>query len=521
MSTFRFKCPHCNQKLEAEDAMFGSVNVCPNCNEEFQVPDSRLSPGVEIGEYILRECIGSGGMGEVWLAEQQSMGRDVALKIMRAELSQNPDFKKRFQKEIKSSGKMMHTNIVTAFQSGCDNGIYYMAMEYVNGETLEQHLRKGPMTEAEALKVTASVAKALKFAWDKFKIVHRDIKPSNIIISKDGVVKLLDLGISRTFVPGNQMTTLTGAGLLIGTPHYMSPEQAENKPDIDCRADIYTLGIVFCEMLTGRPPFDAPASVEIIAQHIFAPRPDLRLSGASGDASKLAGKMLAVNRNERFADWDEVLTAIKNPKSIKGPALRKRLVPRAVAVLFGCFVALLIFVVAMHLRSTEKQGNEHNNGQPPQRQRFQPPPEGEMRRGMYPPPPRNGEGFRQPQNGRNSEHGDLSGEKEEYRWVRDILVLDDKQLSEVKDVVIKIRLDFQEAKAKFTESDDNNPRILKKQFQQIRNNYMQDFKKILSDEQFRKLKRYEPMILNRLGIERPPKPNGNSPQRNLRNMDGN
>ncbi|QSH41393.1 serine/threonine-protein kinase [Lentisphaerota bacterium ZTH] len=507
MSTFRFKCPHCSQKLEAEDTMFGSLNVCPECNKEFQVPDSRLSAGVEIGDYILRKRIGSGGMGEVWLAEQQSMGRDVALKVMRSELSKNPEFVRRFQKEIFSSGKMLHNNIVTAFHSGCENGVFFMAMEYVKGETLEQRLQRSALPEAEALKVVTSVAKALKFAWDNFKIIHRDIKPSNIMLSEDGAVKLLDLGISRSFAPGNQMTTLTGVGLLIGTPHYMSPEQAENKPDIDCRADIYTLGIVLCEMLTGKPPFDAPASVEIIAQHIFAPRPDLRLAGASGNVSKLAAKMLAVNRKERFADWDEVLNAIRCPDSIKGAVLHRRLLPKALTLLAGCFIVLLIGLVAMHLHSSEKK---RNSGNRPPGDNFQGPPEGGRQPGRFPPPPREDQQFNRHPNGDDGDRQRNPGRRDSM-WLKDMLVLNDKQLEAVKNVTGKARLDIQEARVKFTESGSTDTAIIKQQTKKIKKKLTQDLKKILNDEQFKKFERYRPMIFTRLNIQPPPEFKGKRP----------
>ncbi|MFA7231602.1 MAG: protein kinase [Victivallaceae bacterium] len=312
MNSLKFKCPHCSQKLEAEATMFGEHNSCPACGEKLQIPDSRLASGIQLDDFVLRERIGSGGMGEVWLAEQQSMGRQVALKIMRENLAETPLFQKRFLNEVKNSGSLMHPNIVTAFHAGCDSGIHYMAMEFIEGVTLQQRLLAGPVPEPEALQITLEVAVALDYAWRKFKIIHRDIKPANIMLTPDGAVKLLDMGIARTF--GNAQTNITTGTGIVGTPHYMSPEQAVNEPDIDCRCDIYALGIVLCEMLTGKPPFNAPATVEVIAQHIFAPRPDLHASaGISLSTSALVTRMLDQDRNKRFPDWQEVIQYIKFP----------------------------------------------------------------------------------------------------------------------------------------------------------------------------------------------------------------
>ena len=252
MNYLKFKCPHCGQKLEAAAEMFGNMNKCPVCRSELRVPDSRISSGIQLSNFVLQKRIGMGGMGEVWLAEQLPMGRLVALKIIKEKLNEDPSFLKRFAREIKNSGRLNHPNIATAYLAGSDNNIQYMAMEYIEGHTLDARIKIGPLSEEKALEIVNEIAHGLDYAWNSFKMIHRDIKPSNIIISNDGTVKLLDMGIARSLIETQLTTLATSTGEVMGTPHYMSPEQAQSQKDIDCRTDIYSLGIVLHEMLTGR-----------------------------------------------------------------------------------------------------------------------------------------------------------------------------------------------------------------------------------------------------------------------------
>lgn len=322
MNSLLFKCPHCAQELEAERAMFGKESVCPGCGGDLIVPDSRLVSGKKLDDFILRRRIGVGGMGEVWEATQASTNRLVAIKVMREEFVDTQKFKKRFLRELKSAKRLDHPNLVTAIAVGNDSGVHYMAMEFIDGETLEKHLMNGRLTEREALRVTQAIAQALDYTWNEFRLVHRDIKPSNIMITRDGTVKLLDMGVARTVSDGfstRETFLTTGINTLVGTPHYMSPDQAEKLEDIDCRSDIYSLGIVFCEMLTGKPPFDASNPMEVISMHIFAPRPDLRASaGVSAGVSRLIGDMLARDRSKRPLDWKEVLRRLRKLDAVEG-----------------------------------------------------------------------------------------------------------------------------------------------------------------------------------------------------------
>lgn len=360
-TTIKFQCPQCGQKLEADSDMFGNMNKCPVCHVDFKVPDSRLSTGIHIGNFILKKRIGMGGMGEVWLAEQQTMGRQVALKIVKEQFNDNPSFQKRFAREIQNSGKLNHPNIATAYFAGEDNNIQYMAMEYIDGHTLDSRIRLGPLSEEKALSIIKAVSTGLDYAWKNFKMIHRDIKPSNIMISDNDNVKILDMGIARSMQEVLSTTLATTTGEVMGTPHYMSPEQAQGQKDIDCRTDMYSLGIVLHEMLTGKLPFDAPSPVEVVAQHIFAPRPDLHVSHKISErTAAIARKMIESDREKRFTDFQELLAAISDP----GKTIQQQPTPQEPdrrpgwkTITAAAFLVLLAIILALPLITRQPRTN--------------------------------------------------------------------------------------------------------------------------------------------------------------------
>jgi serine/threonine protein kinase len=314
MTSIDFNCPNCGLELSADKTLSDSITLCPSCEQAIRVPLFNLNPGMTLGDFILLRKIGNGGMGEVWLAEQKSMCREIALKILSPELAKNEDFCKRFELEARNSGRLVHPNIVTAFYAGVDQGIHYLAMSYVEGCTLEEKLPDYPnriMPEAQLLAIIPEIAEALKYGWDKFKLIHRDIKPSNIMLCNDGSAKLLDMGISKSIMEGDSAVTRTG--LFVGTPYYISPEQAKNSSNLDCRADIYSLGTVIYHMLTGNVPYDATTPMGVVAMHLSEPLPDIRKLNpeASREIIALTRKMMHKNPESRFQTWDEVLIRVK------------------------------------------------------------------------------------------------------------------------------------------------------------------------------------------------------------------
>lgn len=322
MAGIVFKCPHCDHSVASDDNLCGEIAECPECKEEIVVPIPGLEKDNVYGDFKLMARLGSGASGEVWLAHQQSMDRKVALKVLCPKLSADKNFIDRFMKEAKNSAKLAHPNIVTAFYAGQDKGMYYLAISYVNGETIESKLERETIyEEKEALRIIRSIASALQYAWDEFQILHRDIKPANIIVNKKGVPMLLDLGISKSM---KEDSSLTMTGTVIGTPYYMSPEQAVADKDMDFRSDIYSLGTTLYHMLTGNVPYYATTAMAIIMKHIndkFEP-PRKHNPKISKPCSKLIEIMMAKKRGERQQSWNALLKDIdlvlegKNPSTL-------------------------------------------------------------------------------------------------------------------------------------------------------------------------------------------------------------
>ena len=220
------------------------------------------------GYKIVRE-IGRGGMATVYLAEQEKFERQIALKVMAASLSSDPSFKERFIREAKLVARLSHPHIVAVYDVGEHDGHVYMAMEYHTGGDLKAKLKSG-ITPLDVVKITCEMARALEFAHSK-GVIHRDIKPDNILFRNDGSAVLTDFGIAKQ---GDAQTQFTQMGMVAGTPKYMSPEQARGLP-LEAESDLYSLGIVFYEMLVGDVPFKAEDSIALAIKHIKDPLPPL------------------------------------------------------------------------------------------------------------------------------------------------------------------------------------------------------------------------------------------------------
>ncbi len=213
------------------------------------------------GRYQVLARLGKGGMGEVYQALQPGLGRLVAIKVLPPELQHDREFVERFNREAQALARLNHPNIVTVHEFGVEEGRYYFVMELVDGTNLRQLLRDGKLPPERALRIVPQVCDALEYAHEE-GVVHRDVKPENILVDRKGRVKIADFGIARVIAPAGSTQRLTSTGLILGTPHYMAPEQVEDPTKVDHRADIYSLGVVFYEMLTGQLPlgrFDAPS----------------------------------------------------------------------------------------------------------------------------------------------------------------------------------------------------------------------------------------------------------------------
>ncbi|HEX5124224.1 MAG TPA: protein kinase, partial [Rhodanobacteraceae bacterium] len=257
---------------------------------------------IEIRGYRLLRQLGRGGMATVYLAMQQSVDREVALKIMSPALLADPNFGERFLREAKIAAKLHHRHVVGIHDVGRDGDFHYMAMEYLGGGPV-LHKDGVPHEEAFALRVMREIATALDYAHKK-GFVHRDVKPDNILLRDDGSSALTDFGIARALDPAAKMTQ---TGAVVGTPHYMSPEQARGR-SIDGRSDLYSLGIVLYELLVGRVPYQAEDSLAVGIMHIQQPIPELPPSLAH--LQPLISRMLAKQPEDRFQDGLALAEAI-------------------------------------------------------------------------------------------------------------------------------------------------------------------------------------------------------------------
>ncbi len=227
--------------------------------------------GRQIGHYQVLSLLGAGGMGEVYLAEDTRLGRKIALKFLPREFTQDRERVRRFEREARAASALNHPNILTIFEIGEVEGAYFIATEFIDGQTLRERLAGSPIKVRELLDVAVQVASALSGAHE-VGIVHRDIKPENIMVRRDGYVKVLDFGlaklIERPSVKDRKVSTIgqldTDPGKVMGTARYMSPEQIMGRP-VDGRTDIFSLGVVLYEMAARREPFEGVTSAEVMA----------------------------------------------------------------------------------------------------------------------------------------------------------------------------------------------------------------------------------------------------------------
>ncbi len=244
-------CPSCQMKL-------GLSGNSATSEMQFMSPDE-LSQKFDDLDVI--ELIGAGGMGAVYKVKQKKLDRIVALKVVKADISDSAEFSQRFEREAKAMARLNHPNIVSIYDFGITDGLFYYVMEFVDGPDLGELAKSEDLTSMESLEIVTQVCKAMQYAHEN-GVVHRDIKPTNILLNSDGVVKIADFGLAKLCAPNDPTTHLTQTHQIFGTPRYMAPEQIEATREVDHRADIYSLGVVFYELLTGELPlgrFDPPS----------------------------------------------------------------------------------------------------------------------------------------------------------------------------------------------------------------------------------------------------------------------
>jgi len=231
-----------------------------------------LNRGTKLGSYEIQSPLGAGGMGEVYLATQNSLGRQIAIKVLASASASDPERLRRFEQEARAASALNHPNIISIYDVGRENATAYIAMEFVDGRTLRGLLESGPLTIKKTLQIAAQIADGLAKAHAA-GIVHRDLKPENIMVTHDGFVKILDFGLAKLMQrldtsPQNMTATVDSQpGAVLGTAGYMSPEQARGET-VDYRSDIFSLGSILYEMVTCKQPFRRDSTAQTLARII-------------------------------------------------------------------------------------------------------------------------------------------------------------------------------------------------------------------------------------------------------------
>lgn len=275
--------------------------------------------GLVFGEYIVLEMLGVGGMGRVFRAVHRRMDRIVALKVLPKEALASADAVERFHREVRAAAKLLHPNIAAAYDAGDRDGIHYLVMEYVDGEDLARYVQlHGPLPLAKAVDCVLQTARGLGYAHSH-GVVHRDIKPANLLLSSDGVVKILDMGLARFDSPQlkseneTMADEITRTGQVIGTLDYMAPEQAEDITKADHRSDIYSLGCVLYRLVIGKIPYPADTALKKVIAHRESPIPVISnsIEPVSQEINAILRKMLAKKPADRFQSASELIEGLK------------------------------------------------------------------------------------------------------------------------------------------------------------------------------------------------------------------
>jgi len=294
--------------------------------------------GLVMGNYVVLDKIGQGGMGQVYRARHSRMNREVALKVLPSVFTKSEDAVRRFQREVQAAARLNHANIVTAYDADESDGLHFLVMEYVQGCDLSELVReKGPLPLGRVIEYTVQTAKGLGYAHSE-GIVHRDVKPSNLLLDSKGTVKILDMGLARFEQQARGTDTteearMTQTGQVMGTVDYMSPEQAMNARAADQQSDIYSLGCTFFYLLTGRPVYGGESLTERLMAHSTKEIPSLSKlrKDVPPALDKIFQKMVAKQTKDRYRSMGEVIAALEGCHLVlleKGAAALERVPER-------------------------------------------------------------------------------------------------------------------------------------------------------------------------------------------------
>jgi serine/threonine protein kinase len=295
---------------QAEKRKSAGAEQKVNLDFEYQDIDPEDGESFKLGRYRLEKRLG-GAMGIVYRGVDEQTQMTVALKVLPRHMAHDPAFVERFKREVKATCVLHHPNIVHIYDTGVEQGVFYLATEFIDGETLSALQRRhGRLSEYEGLRIGRDVARALAHAHGR-NLLHRDVKPENVMISKQGEVKLADLGLAK-FLRDEQ--PITAEGIAVGTPHYISPEQARALKEVDHRSDLYSLGATMFHLITGRLPYEGDNGAEVMKRHVFEAVPDPRsvVNDITTPTAELLLKLMAKQPAQRFQTADELAEYIDN-----------------------------------------------------------------------------------------------------------------------------------------------------------------------------------------------------------------
>lgn len=297
-----------HRQPELLDRSTDDQTVAPLDREELRRLAAR---GERIGRTMVLDSLGQGGMGQVYRGYDETLDRQVAVKVLKQDLGAEPGFEERFVREARLLAGLSHPNVVQLYHFGVDDDQPYFTMELIPGPSLAEHLKGAPVPEEQAVTWMLQACEGLAAAKQR-DIIHRDIKPSNMILTPSQMLKMVDFGMAKMHAaPGEDSQNLTATGVVMGTPHYMSPEQGQGE-DTDHRSDIYSLGATFYHLLTGEYPFTAKTPMGVVVKHITAPFPEEPLkSCVSRELFAVIQKMMAKHPSQRFQTYDELGAALQ------------------------------------------------------------------------------------------------------------------------------------------------------------------------------------------------------------------
>ena len=311
-----------------------TVGLLTKAQAERAQLDLTLLVGQQIPGYVMLEKLGQGAMGVVYKALQTRLNRHVAIKLLKGKKTNDKEFFAQLEREARLAAKLSHNNIVQAIDIGSAGKFHYFVMELIDGKTIQDEMKAGKKRyeEKEAVEIILQIAQALDHA-SKRGLVHRDIKPANIVMTSDGIAKLADLGMARENT--DEATNAREKGMIIGTPNYIAPEQVQGKPDIDTRADIYSLGGTLYHMVTGQPPFVGNTVMEVLRMHEKAELvpPDHLNDSLSAGLGEVVEMMMAKDRNNRYGSPEALIKDLECLINDMPPKLARQKMSSSLAAL--------------------------------------------------------------------------------------------------------------------------------------------------------------------------------------------